>query len=231
MPRFLRVILPVVLGVFVMSGVAMVWLMRRGPELAGGSDAAAAALARPGLDHLSIPEFSLIDQDGKPFGRDNLKGHMTILDVVFTNCPLACPMMTEKMNALAESLADVPSIRFVSLYIDPQRDTPARIREYIELHDIKPETRARWFHLTDASGSDASARAIVEQGLKSVLEEDRSIPVVASDGTRMFNIRHPTWFFLLGPDVKVRDIYQSSVDDEMVRLGREARRVARDGGG
>ena len=132
-------------------------------------------------------------------------------------------MMTEKMHALSEALSDVPGVRFVSLDIEPRHDTPERLREYRKLHDISTD---RWSMLTDPSGDDRTVRSIVIDGLKGALDDDPSRTYVASDGTTKNNIRHPTWFFLLGPDAKVIDIYASSVDEEMRRLEKDVRRLA-----
>lgn len=218
MPRPLKLLIVAVLAVFLASGAFVIRLARRAVD-----PTPMDAPAKRDLSNLVIPPFSLVNHDGRPVTREDLLGHVTIFDVLFTNCPMACPMMTEKMHGLAEALADLPDVRFVSLSIDPRRDTPERLREYRDLHDIKTD---RWWMLTDAAGDDKTARSIVIDGLHGALDDDPTVPITAHDGSKMVNIRHPTWFFLLGPDAKVLDIYASSVDAEMQRLERDARKLA-----
>jgi cytochrome oxidase Cu insertion factor (SCO1/SenC/PrrC family) len=238
MPKVMRLLIVAVLALFIATGIILVRQAgaRRSdaappppPAAAAGPVATPSDTARPSFDNLVIPEFSLIDHTGLPFSRKKLMGQVTIFDVVFTNCPLACPVMTEKMHALAEALSDT-QVRFVSISIDPKRDTPARLREFRKIHDIDGLIATKWTHLTSEDGSRAYLKPIVEDGLKCAIEEDRSMPIKASDGTDMYNIRHPTWFFLLdgrGDKLKVVDIYQSTSDDEMKRLEADARRLVR----
>lgn len=228
MNKPLRVIQVLLFVVVLVTGLAMIWMSRRGrgpiPE------PSVNVAARDRTEGLSIPPFALIDQDGKPYAREQLLGKLTVLDVVFTNCPLACPMMTEKMSAIADATLGKP-VQFVSISIDPRRDRPERLREYRKLHDISGVKAERWSHLTSESGSDEVVRTIVEQGLKAAMDEDKARPIKAHDGSDMYNILHPTWFFLLdgrdGRDVKVLDIFQSTDDEQMMRLQDELRILTR----
>ncbi len=224
MPRALRVAAVLLMVVFLATAVLLIRHSHApGPDRPAPDPQATAAPAQRDLSNLAIPDFSLVDHQGRSVNREILLGRYTVLDVIFTNCPLACPMMTEKMHALTEALADLPDVGFVSIAIDPKRDTPERLREYRRLHDIQTD---RWSMLTDPAGDDREARRIVIDGLKGALDDDPSIPITAHDGSKMNNIRHPTWFFLVGPDARVIDIYASSVDDEMRRLEADARRLA-----
>lgn len=229
MPKPLRIIQVALFLIVLVSGAAMIWLASRAPSPAGPAATPPPAIAAR-TEGMTIPAFTLIDQDGKPYTRDRLLGKLTVLDVVFTNCPLACPMMTEKMSAIADATLGTP-VQFLSISIDPERDRPERLREYRKIHDITGLKADRWTHLTSDDGSDAVVRAIVEQGLKAALDEDQSRPIKAHDGSSMFNILHPTWFFLLdgrdGRDVRVLDIFQSSSDEDMVRLQEQLRHELR----
>lgn len=229
MPKSLRIIQVALILIVLVTGAAMLWLARRAPTPTPASVPGAPAVAAR-TEGMTIPAFTLIDQDGKPYSRDRLLGKLTVLDVVFTNCPLACPMMTEKMSAIADATLGTP-VQFLSISIDPERDRPERLREYRKLHDITGLKAERWTHLTSDDGSDGVVREIVEQGLKAALDEDPSRPIKAHDGSSMFNILHPTWFFLLdgreGREVRVLDIFQSSSDEDMLRLQEHIRRELR----
>ena len=50
------------------------------------------------IPHLkSVPDFSMINQEGESFSQDNLEGKITILDFMFTSCMGPCPLMTTNM--------------------------------------------------------------------------------------------------------------------------------------
>lgn len=229
-PRPVRLAIVALLAVFIASGLIVARRLRASAAAGPAAPVAGAGATRPDVSGLlSIPPFSLVDQDGRPFTRDDLLGHVTVLDVFFTSCPLVCPGMTEKMHALAEALAGTPT-RFVSVSIDPRHDTPAALREYRRVHDVAGDAADRWSHLTSADGSDAYVGPLVRDGLRCAVDPDPNLTIKAPDGTDMPNILHPAWFFLLdardGRAVKVVGLYASGSDEEMNRLLRDARDLA-----
>lgn len=82
-----------------------------------------------------IKDFHLTDQHGQPFSLANLKGHWTLLFFGFTNCGSVCPTTLAALNKMYPQLqkdlaaAQIPQIVMVS--VDPQRDTVARMNDYI----------------------------------------------------------------------------------------------------
>ena len=91
-----------------------------------------------------VGEWSLTDQDGKPFGRQDLKGRLWIAAFVFTRCAGPCPDMCRGMQELVKRLPDDPGLRFVSFSVDPDYDTPAVMKEFAKYWEA-PE---RWRFLT-----------------------------------------------------------------------------------
>lgn len=93
--------------------------------------------------------LELIDQNGDTvrFFDDVLKDKVVVINFIFTNCDGACPLMTHKLTQvrdLMEGRIDAP-IRFVSLSIDPERDTPAAMRAFARTHDAD---HPGWMFLT-----------------------------------------------------------------------------------
>jgi protein SCO1/2 len=80
-----------------------------------------------------LPPFSLVDQSGKPFTNGSLSGRRSVLFFGFTHCPDICPATLQQLaiakRRLAEMGAAVPDIVLVS--VDPERDTPAVLAEYV----------------------------------------------------------------------------------------------------
>jgi protein SCO1/2 len=86
----------------------------------------------------SKPEFILTATDGRPFDfRRETDGHLTFLFFGYTNCPDVCPV---HMANLAAALDRLPlevtgDVRVVFVTTDPERDTPVRIREWLDAYD------------------------------------------------------------------------------------------------
>jgi cytochrome oxidase Cu insertion factor (SCO1/SenC/PrrC family) len=78
-----------------------------------------------------VPPFSLEERSGRRVGRDELLGRVWIADFIFTHCAGTCPSMTSRMVELREALGrDAGKVMLVSITVDPDRDTPARLKEY-----------------------------------------------------------------------------------------------------
>lgn len=97
------------------------------PEL--GNGATALSSPRP------LPEFSLVDEAGAAFGRGRLEGRWSLLFFGYTSCPDVCPGVLQTMRRVMatgqrEPGVDLPQVVFVS--VDPQRDGPERLEEYLE---------------------------------------------------------------------------------------------------
>jgi len=83
--------------------------------------------------------LELVNQDGETvrFFDDVLKDKVVLVNFIFTNCQGACPLMTFKMTQVRDRLENYigQPLHFVSLSIDPARDTPAALREFAETND------------------------------------------------------------------------------------------------
>jgi cytochrome oxidase Cu insertion factor (SCO1/SenC/PrrC family) len=91
-----------------------------------------------------LPDFELVEASGQPFRIGDLRGKVWVASLFFTHCKASCPMMTSQLNRFQEAVNN-PDIVLVSLSIDPERDTPERLREYAELVGAD---RDRWYFLT-----------------------------------------------------------------------------------
>ena len=115
--------------------VAAMFLLPRGDR-----SPLAAATWLP--ETLALPAVELVDDSGRNADLDVFRGKFSLLFFGFTNCPDVCPLT---LKVLADARADllkrapraVPQIVFVS--VDPDRDTPERIAQYLDNFD--PEFR------------------------------------------------------------------------------------------
>ena len=105
------------------------------------------------------PEFTLTTQDGNRLSLQELRGRVVLLTFIFTSCKDSCPLLTHKMATLQPRLGGDfgPNAFFVSITVDPERDTPAVLKRYAAAHGAK---LAGWAFLT---GTQAQVRTIVRR--------------------------------------------------------------------
>jgi protein SCO1 len=108
------------------------------PALAADTPAAVSSL--PDRARAYFGDHVLTDQDGEPhrFYTDLLHGRVVLINVVFTNCPSACPMMTERLKLVRKRLGPEfgEDIHFLSLSVDPARDTPEAMKRFAQRHGV-----------------------------------------------------------------------------------------------
>jgi len=76
--------------------------------------------------------FELVDQNGKPFTEKDLKGKYSLIYFGYTYCPDVCPTELQTMTQALEMLGPLAKkIRPVMISVDPERDTPEVLKEYL----------------------------------------------------------------------------------------------------
>lgn len=162
------------------AGAAMfVATLRSTPESALG---AANAISVTGLQ-------GLVDQQSARFDPTVLKGRYALVYFGFTFCPDACPTALYNLTlALARLDADVKRIQPIFVSVDPARDTPAQLNEYLA-HFSQ--------HIIGLTGS-AQATQSVEQnfGVIAVEHRDASLP-------GGYTMDHSNEFLLFSPTGKL----------------------------
>ncbi|HET6921967.1 MAG TPA: SCO family protein [Anaeromyxobacteraceae bacterium] len=128
----------------ILAGLAL-WL----PARAAGNAGQAAEPDPEARARAYFTDTPLLTQDGKEvrFYSDVLKDRVVVMDFIFTNCAMACPMLTEKLNQVRRELGHLygREVTFVSLSVDPERDTPQALRRFAEKHRASD---AGWTWLT-----------------------------------------------------------------------------------
>src|SRR6266481_2491889 len=138
--------------------------MRRSPLTAIVALAAVIISARGPLEAQTghrgadyFPNLPVVTQDGKTlkFYDDVIKGKIVLISFIYTNCPDICPLTTARIAQVEDKLGDKVGrdIFFVSMTVDPERDTPERLKEFATAFDVGPG----WLFLT---GKPEDIRAI-----------------------------------------------------------------------
>jgi protein SCO1 len=81
--------------------------------------------------------FTLVDQDGRTVTDAQFRGKWLLVYFGYTHCPDACPTA---LNDMAEALdhldpAKREKVQVVFITVDPQRDTPAVMKDYVGAFD------------------------------------------------------------------------------------------------
>jgi protein SCO1/2 len=80
-------------------------------------------------------DFKLLDTEGKPFSFvEETEGGVTLLFFGFTTCPDVCPVHLANIGSVIKKLSpeDANQIRVVFVATDPERDTPERVRAWLD---------------------------------------------------------------------------------------------------
>lgn len=107
----------------------------------------------------TIPQVRLVREDGKTVSlRDELNdGRPVVLSFIYTTCTTICPVVSQTLSQLQRKLGnDRDRVHLVSISIDPEEDTPARLAAYARKYSAGPG----WQHYTGTlSASIAAQRA------------------------------------------------------------------------
>lgn len=82
-----------------------------------------------------VPQFSLLDQHGNAVDSAIFEGQWDLVFFGFTHCPDVCPTTLQVLAAARAELAaqgQVPLPRIVLVSVDPERDTPEQMGQYVD---------------------------------------------------------------------------------------------------
>lgn len=191
----------------VLAGVAL-WNWQANLQREGGGE------ERPleGLkDFGAVPEFSLIERDGRRITLADLKGKVWIVNFIYTNCPDTCPIQSAQMRQIQEDFQNEKDLRLVSITVDPTRDTPQVLSQYAKRFSADP---ARWFFLT---GEKETIYKFAQDGFRLGAVELPHEKRPESGATHT----HSPRFVLVDRDAQIRGYYVSTDAEAMKRLRRD----------
>jgi protein SCO1 len=98
--------------------------------------------------------FSLEDQNGRPITDQDMKGRPFLVFFGFTHCPDVCPTTLFEVSQVMQKLGpDAERTGALFITVDPERDTPAVIKDYLASFDP---------HLLGLTGDQAAIQAAVK---------------------------------------------------------------------
>lgn len=154
-----------------------------------------------------VPPFTLTERSGNPLTVGDLKGRIQIVDFIFTNCPGVCPVMTANMAELYRLYASSDKVHFLSISVDPDRDSLAVLRRYATDHGV---TDKRWLF---ARGPLTDIAQLLEKGF-----------LLAADD---LPTGHPSRFILVDDNGRIRGYYSGDDQESLSALKTHVRVLAR----
>ena len=137
-----------------------------------GSAGASGTFADLAVASDPAPDFALTDQNGTQLTLADLRGKLVVLDFIFTTCQGPCPMLTSAHVTLQRQLP--PELRertrFVSISLDPVRDTPMALRAYATARGVD---LTGWHFLTGPP--DVVAAVVKAYGVGTLRRDDGQI--------------------------------------------------------
>jgi protein SCO1/2 len=153
----------------------------------------------------TAPDFLLTERSGRPFGREQLIGKISVLDFFFTRCPAVCPVMNGNMADLYRDFAGAGEVQFVSITVDPDFDTLGALHQYALNMGV---TDNRWVFLR---GPVEEVVRLSERGF--LLPADR-LPA-----------GHSAKFVLLDRRARIRGYYSGLDRNDMTILKKHIRQL------
>ncbi len=113
-----------------------------------------------------VEDFTLVDQNGKRFGRADLNGKVWVANFIFTRCLGPCPLLSRQMSELTKEFPATSGVEFVSISVDPAYDKPAVLKTYAEGWGAES---SRWHFLT---GEKAKVYGLIRGSFHLAVEEN-----------------------------------------------------------
>jgi len=139
------------------------------------------------------PPVSLTDAAGRAFSLDSLRGKAVVVSFVYTTCNGTCPATTSALYRVQQALRGAglwgTKVEFVSITLDPARDSPEALARYARVFGCDP---AAWHFLTGTPEQVARVHSAWGMWAR-----------VGPSGV----LDHPSRIFLVDPDGRQREIY------------------------
>lgn len=148
----------------------------------------------------AAPAISGLNYDGSNFALSQLQGKPVLLFFGYTNCPDVCPTTLAEMRQLRQNLgAKADKMAFVYVSVDPERDTVARLKEFVPVFDPA-------FYGVHVNSIDLET---VKKGYGVYAEKVYTDPNNPSAG---YSVDHTARLYLIGPAGRLATSYAYQTD-------------------
>lgn len=147
----------------------------------------------------ALPQLEVIDQNGTPLALNSFKDKWTLMFFGYTFCPDICPTTLAQIRQIRSELNadEAEKLRVVLVSVDPQRDTPQRLKEYLGFFD------------KDYIGITAPVADLQK------LANAVSVPFIPADTSKPnYTVDHSGNLALIGPDGTQRGFIRAPLNGQ-----------------
>lgn len=158
---------------------------------------------KPNISY-KIDNFKVVDQNNETITKDNLKGKPWLAMFIFTHCTTVCQPMTLNMSEVQKSLEkrEVKDYNIIAFTVDPARDTPERLKEYLSWFESSIPDVSKWHLVT---GYD---QTWIEQF---ALQSFKAYVKMPKDGDQ---VSHGSFFYLVDQNGKAVKYYSGYTEED-----------------
>lgn len=156
-----------------------------------------------------VPDYTLISENGTPFGSKDLKGRIYLANFVFTRCPSVCPKMLTEIEKIQKRVKGTgQKVAIVTFTVDPDFDKPNVLFELARKRKANPYV---WTFLTGENKDEMFK--LYRDGFKVGVEHDPK---------NLMDIAHSEKIVLVDGNNRVRGYYafeEHSINKLMIDVG------------
>ena len=148
-----------------------------------------------------VPALTLEGTDGKPFTENELRGRVSLVSFFFSSCEGPCPTLNAEIAKLQRENKTSPTLQFVSISIDPERDTPEVLKSYGAKLGADSST---WHFLR---GDADTVSLLAKNGF-----------MLGVGGSKPEDMYHSTKIALVDPELRIRGYFDSADQEALQKL-------------
>ena len=147
-----------------------------------------------------LPAFSLTNHLNAPFSNKDLKGTWNLIFFGFTNCPDVCPLTLSILDQVTNELENFDTLpRSIFISVDPKRDQPAKLKEYVEHFN------------QDMIGLTGS-----KEQIDRLTQSLGAIYAIANNSSDNYLVDHSAHIFVIAPDGKMVALFSTPHDAKVI---------------
>lgn len=148
----------------------------------------------------ALPNFSLTSHLNTSFSNKDLKGEWNLIFFGFTHCPDVCPLTLNTLNQVATELKNFDQRpRNVFISVDPKRDTPEELKQYVEHFNQE---------MIGLTGS--------KEQIDTLTQSVGAIYAIANNTTENYLVDHSAQVFVVAPDGKMVALFNTPHDAKVI---------------
>lgn len=188
--RLFRTAILCALGLLIGAGIGLVSVL-------AGKQGSSSSIPTVNAANIGGP-YTLIDQDGKTRTEADFKNTYKLIYFGFTYCPAICPTELQKIAGALKTLPEATQAKIQPIFItiDPERDTPAALKDYVAMFDKR---------LIGLTGTPAQIDAVK----KSYKIYAAKVPPAEGAAADEYTMDHSSFIYFMTPDDQLISLFKA----------------------